>query len=78
MAVQPAKQILRERYITLPDAARRIDVLPGHLRGVLNGHVSPSPSVRERLPELLGLALDELFDADLLAREWTGPRRSAS
>lgn len=75
---QPARQILRDQYLTITDAADRIGVPQGHLRAVLAGTVAPQRTVRERLPELLGVPLEDLFTQDLLAREWTGPRRSRS
>lgn len=74
MATQPAKNRLRELFLTVPQVAEWMGIPPSHLRGVLNGTTAPSETVRRELPKVLGAPLDELFDADLLAREWTGTR----
>lgn len=71
---QPAKQLLRDKRINVTTAARTMDVHYGHLQSVLAGAAAPSPQLRERLPELLGVPLEECFTPELLAKTWTGPR----
>lgn len=74
---QPARALLRDQRYTTRQAAVAIDVEPGHLASVLAGHIRPHPVVRERLPELLGVPLEDLFDADRIDKPYfeTGPVR---
>ncbi|MBQ1018589.1 hypothetical protein KBX71_12050 [Micromonospora sp. D93] len=66
----------RERW-SIALAARTIDVVEEHLRNVLRGITRPMPEVRDRLPKLLGLPLDELFTADVLAKPYDPTPRCA-
>ena len=70
---QPAREALRDERWSVSRAAAEIGVDPSHLRCCLMATAAPSPEVRERLPKLLGRPLEDLFDADLLAREYKGP-----
>lgn len=75
---QPGYYLIKEQRRSIGVVAQAIDVPYLHLRNALYGHVVPSPGVRERLPKLLGVRLDELFDAATLAREYQpnrGPKR---
>ncbi len=75
---QPGYYLIKEQRRSIGVVAQAIDVPYLHLRNALYGHVAPSPAVRDRLPKLLGVRLDALFDADTLAREYQpkyGPKR---
>ena len=75
---QPGYYTLREQRRSIGVVAQAIDVPYLHLRNALYGAVVPSPAIRERLPKLLGVRLEELFDATMLAREYQpkhGPKR---
>ncbi len=61
-AKQPAYFILREQGRGIAPTAQVIDVPFLHLRQVLYGHARPSHAVRDRLPGLVGVPLDQLFD----------------
>jgi hypothetical protein len=74
---QPARDHMYEQRWTVSRAAVEIGVPYTHLRCVLMGTASPSPEVRQRLPELLGIPLVDLFDEDLLARPFRGPNNHA-
>ncbi|MBM0258956.1 hypothetical protein [Micromonospora sp. 4G55] len=67
---QPAADALRRERWSIPLAARQIDVPENHLRTAVGGYNRPMPEVRERLPKLLGLPLEELFTPEVLARPY--------
>ena len=79
---QPVRKHLGEQRWSIPAAVLEInnilgrpgEITIGHLHYTSRGIVPPSPALREGLPILLGVPLEELFDADLLAREWSGHR----
>lgn len=71
---QPAYYILHLRDFTIRGAARAIDVPAVHLYQTLYGRIRPCPEVRERLPELLNLPLEDLFNADLLVKAYDGSK----
>lgn len=70
--VQPARQHLSDQRWSIAKAAAKIGVPEGHLRCAIYGVAAPNDVVRAKLPDLLGVPLDELFDAELLARRWSG------
>lgn len=74
----PARLALYAKGLTIRDAAEQIGVPFAHLANVLRGNSTPNDVVRARLPKLLGVPLAELFDTDLLAREWQGTNRHAA
>lgn len=74
----PARLALYAKGLTIRQAADQIGVPFAHLANVLKGNATPNATVRERLPELLGVPLVDLFDTDLLAREWRGTNDHAA
>ncbi len=78
VGAQPGYYLIKEQRRSIGVVAQAIDVPYLHLRNALYGHVTPSPAVRDRLPKLLGVRLNQLFTADKLAREYQpkhGPKR---
>jgi len=74
---QPARQALFDQRWSIARAATEIGVPVSHLGNCVYGKIVPSPGVRERLPRLLGVPLEELFTAEALAEEYDinrGPR----
>ena len=65
-AKQPLYDVLRAQGRGVAPTARAIGVSYIHFRQVVDGRTRPSREVRERLPELLGIPLAELFDAGSL------------
>jgi transcriptional regulator with XRE-family HTH domain len=64
--VQPAKAILFKKKMTAARASREIQVDQKHLTNALTGRVRPRPEVRERLPLLLNVPLEQLFTEQAL------------
>ena len=71
---QPARKMLIVRDLTTQEAADFIGCTKAHLGNALRGRAHPSNLVRERLPLLIGLPLEALFDEATLAGEYTMPR----
>jgi transcriptional regulator with XRE-family HTH domain len=59
--VHPVKVELAKRGQTQRDFAPEVEVSPGTLGQVLNGHVGSWPALRRRCAEVLGRPEDELF-----------------
>jgi ribosome-binding protein aMBF1 (putative translation factor) len=72
--VQPALAALRAERWSTALAARTIGVPENHLKHVVHGRTYPNAIVREKLPELLGLPLEDLFVPDMLAKTYDGTR----
>ena len=64
--VQPIQGILRARQISVADAALQIAVRQTHLYNAITGRIHPNAEVRDRLPKLLGLPINQLFTHDAL------------
>lgn len=65
---QPLYLILREQGRgTITEVARKIGVPERHLYNVVYGWTRPNDVVRDKLPELLGIPLREMFTADAVA-----------
>jgi hypothetical protein len=78
--VQPAHKIIRDQQWTFPAVAKALDIPFPHLVRSVRGMTVPSPGLRERLPELLGVPLEELFTAEILAHTYDthrGPNAAA-
>ena len=77
---QPARDVLRAQRWSVRAAADELGetVTVGHLHCALTGITAPNEAVRVGLPALLGVALEELFEPDLLNREWSGHRDGRS
>lgn len=71
---QNARRLMILQDITTAEAAEQIGIEPGHLYAVLAGRTHPKQVVRDKLPALLGVALEECFDAELLSKEYGGRR----
>jgi hypothetical protein len=71
----PAYYLLKQQRRSMGAVAQAINVPYIHLRNVLYGAVVPSPEIRGRLPLLLGVPIEELFDADVLKREFAASHR---
>jgi len=63
---------MRAKRWSMREAAEQIGVRHQHLSGSVYGHVRPSEVVREKLPALLGVPLDELFTHDVLRVPYRG------
>lgn len=75
---QPAYYVVKDQRRSIGVVAQAIDVPYVHLRNALYGHVVPSQAVRDRLPKLLGVRLEELFEPGTLARTYRpqhGPKK---
>ena len=75
---QPGHQILVSQGRTISGVARVLNIAQAHLHQALSGRVRPNHEVRRRLPDLLGVPLDELFNEDALQppREFLSSRAS--
>lgn len=71
---QPAREVMYAQRWSAALLAEEIGVSYGHLRCVLAGTSALSPEVREKLPQILGTPLEELFSPELLARQYHGRR----
>ncbi len=71
---QPAHLIARQHAQTMRSMAEDMGVSERHLHDTVTGKVRPQPAVREMLPKILGLPLDELFTARILEREYDPTR----
>lgn len=64
------KRAIGRKQYTLTGLAAEVPCPRPHLLNILYGRVAPAPIVRKRLPEILGVPLEELFDADLLVKQY--------
>jgi transcriptional regulator with XRE-family HTH domain len=55
---------------TIKSVAEELGISYAHLINVCYGKSTPCPTCREKLPEILGVPLKELFPAEMLAREY--------
>lgn len=77
--LQPARQALARQRWSISAAAQEIEVPRTHLACALYGRTVPAPGVRTGLSILLGLPMEELFTADVLALSYDttrGPKAS--
>ncbi len=65
-----------EQDVTTREAAEAIGEDFEHLANAIAGRSYPSALIRDRLPELLGVALEECFTPESLRRKYR-PRRKA-
>jgi len=74
---QPAREILRARRLSIRDVAVALGVSPRHLYNALQGYITPRTEVRQKMPDLLGVPLEELFTPDVIALpfHYFGPKR---
>ncbi|MDN5744098.1 MAG: hypothetical protein L0H31_03135 [Nocardioidaceae bacterium] len=71
---QRACEALRTNPYTTCQAAEAIGIDHIHLGNNITGIVRPCPEVRERLPQLLAVPLEDLFDAELLSKPYDSSR----
>jgi hypothetical protein len=64
--VQPAREALARHGLNVRMAADALNENVGHLNNALLGHTSPCGRLRESLPALLGVPLEELFTPEIL------------
>lgn len=72
---QPILRHMKEQRWTLNRAADEIGIPRTHFINACYGRTSPSPDLRARITELLGVPLVMLFSAEQLERTYTGGQR---
>lgn len=65
--VQPGFHAIYARGVSMRSIAIAIGVDYHHLNQTLNGVIRPRPEVKERLPQYLGVSLEQLFTPEILA-----------
>ena len=59
-------EILDRLHMSQSDLARKADLTPGYVSQVMSGKRTPSPHVRRRIQEALGIDdFDELFELEV-------------
>lgn len=71
---QPARDVLAERGLPIAEVALQLGCRYSQLYNCLQGYSLPTPRVRERLPQLLGVPLESLFDAEVLEKPFSVER----
>jgi transcriptional regulator with XRE-family HTH domain len=71
---QPIRSIVRRRHWNLKLIAYETGVAYGHLINAANGITPPSPQLRTKLSEFLGLPVEKLFSNDALAATYSEGR----
>lgn len=71
---QPALDIAQQQHYTIPQIAEIIGENPSHLGSALRGRAYPSELIRDTLPVVLGVPLEQLFNPDRLHMPYGGPR----
>lgn len=66
---QPVADVLKERGITRVAMAAKLGIKLSVFNNTLAGHQTPSQELREGLVSELGVPLEQLFDAEPLARK---------
>lgn len=70
---QPAYEILKKERWHISLAAHEIGVSHQHLSKAVHGYYRPNDVVREKLPKLVNVPLDQLFTAESLKPYWFQP-----
>ncbi len=70
---QPGLEVIRSQARTIAGLARLLGVSDSEFRATLYGKCRPSALVREKLPLILGVPLEALYDADVLAEDKRTP-----
>jgi hypothetical protein len=73
---QPARMALRRERYTIKLAAEIIGVPESHLRIAVGGYARPMDAVREKLPVLVGVPLEDLFTPDALAKPYDASKNA--
>jgi transcriptional regulator with XRE-family HTH domain len=71
---QPIRGVVRRRHWNLKLIAFESGVGYNHLLNAVNGVTAPSPQLREKLSEFLGLPVEKLFSTDALAATYSEGR----
>jgi transcriptional regulator with XRE-family HTH domain len=71
---QPIRSIVRRRHWNLKLIAYETGVAYSHLINAANGITPPSPQLRKKLSEFLGLPVEKLFSTDALAATYSEGR----
>lgn len=57
------KEIIAAKGVTIKNVAESIDVAPPNLSNIVNGKVTPSIDMLQRIADALNVHISELFDA---------------
>lgn len=69
---QPLRAILQAQRYTTRQAADAIGVDWVHLGSTIKGSIRPCQAIRDRLPALLGVPLEDLYTPDMLVLPYMG------
>ena len=75
---QALRGVVRRRHWNLKLIAFETGVGYSHLLNAVNGVAAPSPELREKLSEFLGLPVEKLFSPEALAANTVRAGRSAA
>lgn len=67
---QPLRAVMKEQRWHVSTLSEELGVSYSHLFNVMRGKTPPSPYLRRRLPEVLGVPLADLFTAAALASRY--------
>ena len=70
LGIQPVRAVMKSQRWQVKPLAEEIGVSYMHLYNVVRGVTAPSPQVREALPRILDLPLEELFTGAALATRY--------
>lgn len=72
---QPIRRVLTAQGYGVTAFIDATGIRPSsHVQSAINGRAYPSQELRRIAVELLGVPLEELWEPDALAHEWSGPR----
>jgi hypothetical protein len=64
---QPVREIIRKGKYSISMVAEMVGVREAHFVPALYGRIRPNMTVRERLPKVLGVPIEQLFTAEALS-----------
>lgn len=67
---QPIRVVLYEQNISQQQAAKDLGVPWSHFRRCVTGRTRPMGILRKKLPEYLGVPLEDLFTPEILAKPY--------
>lgn len=76
--VQPVRDILADRGITVREATKALGLKGTHFQNTMLGYTAPCNAVREALPKYLGLPLEQLYTPEALAARYFRSRNYQS
>lgn len=68
--MQPIRDVMHTHGWTVTALAAECGVTYNHMRAVVYGYCRPVDHLRQVLPDILGVGLNELFDANALAKPY--------